>query len=377
MPGPSGADNFRSHVRTSLIWAYKLATGLNPKIIDMHGKVIIKTPLGEVPGIAPLVISASRSTDIPAFHADWFMHRLRQEYCAWVNPFNRDQKTYISFSNCRVIVFWSKNPEPILRYLDDISMMGKKFYFQYTINDYRKENFEPNVPELDHRIETFIKIYDKVGKDKIIWRYDPILRTRNLSLDEILDRIYRIGEKISLYTKKLVLSFADIANYSRVAYNLNKKDSSARELNKDERLYFAQKLSEMNSAWSNKLVLATCAEIEELSGITHNKCIDDALICKICPSDKEIANKYGKLPRQPSLLGNILTTPKKLKDEGQRDECGCIPSKDIGAYNTCLHLCTYCYANHTRKAVENNFEKLSKASESLCPPPRKRGTCHF
>ena len=334
----------------------------------MHEKVTIKTPSGEMPGIAPLVISASRATDLPAFHADWFMHRLNLGYCAWVNPFNRKQKSFISFSNCKVIVFWSKNPAPLIPYLDEISALGLKYYFQFTINDYEKEGFEPNVPSLNARIETFIRLSEKIGKDRVIWRYDPILRTKNLSLDEILDRIFRIGVKISPYTEKLVFSFADISNYSQVTYNLNKKDSSARELNKEEQHYFAQKLVvhnfAPNSTWSNRLELATCAEIENLPGIKPNKCIDDVLISKICPNDKDITKQYGQPTGQLSLLDKSPPT-KKIKDKGQRGECGCAPSKDIGAYNTCLHLCTYCYANPVQGAVGGNFAKLSKESESL------------
>ena len=247
--------------------------------------------------------------------------------------------------------------------LDEISeiLKGAKYYFQYTLNDYEK--FEPTLPKLDKRIETFIKLSktEAIGTDKIIWRYDPILRTRHLSLDEILDRIDHIGKKISPYTDKLVFSFADISNYPRVAYTLNKNDSSARELNKDEQLYFARKLSEVNSTWEKKLKLTTCAEIEDLPGIDHNKCIDAALICEICRGNAEITQKYGGEPAwfdHGKLKGN-------LKDKGQRKECGCALSKDIGAYNTCSHLCAYCYANHSQKAVKSNLNKLSKESESL------------
>lgn len=331
----------------------------------MHEKVTIKTPAGEVPGIAPLVISASRATDLPAFHANWFMHKLNQGYCAWVNPYNCKQKSFISFSNCRVIVFWSKNPKPLMCYLDDISALGMKYYFQYTVNDYEKEDFEPNIPPINSRIETFIKLSENIGTDKVIWRYDPLLLTKNLSLNEILDRIFYIGEKINQYTEKLIFSFADISNYTKVAHNLKIKDSSARELDKDEQHIFAQKLFEMNSTWKRRLELATCAEIETLPGISRNKCIDNALICKLCPNDTEIVQKYGQPISQLSLLDKKQPNSKPIKNKGQREECGCAPSKDIGAYNTCMHLCAYCYANHSQKAVANNFAKLSIKSESL------------
>jgi hypothetical protein len=326
-----------------------------------HKKVKISTPFGEKDGIAPLVISASRATDIPAYHAEWFMHRLNQGYCVWMNPFNR-KKMFISFSNCKVIVFWSKNPKPLIPYLDEIFEKGIECYFQYTINDYEKEGFEPNVPELDDRIKTFIGLSKKISKERVIWRYDPIMPTNELSLDEILGRIKRIGEKINPYTAKLVFSFVDILNYSRVKRNL--KNTGAKEPSLDEQSEFAQKLSELNSMW--KLQLAVCAENEKLpGGIFANKCIDGELICKICPDDIEIKAEYGSSAQPRLPFDNVFVTPAVQKDKGQREKCGCALSKDIGSYNTCPHLCAYCYANHSETAVMNNQKRLSVESESL------------
>jgi hypothetical protein len=309
------------------------------------------TPAGETKAIAPLVISASRATDIPAFHSTWFMRRLNQGYCVRVNPFNRKQKSCISFSNCKVIVFWSKNPEPLLPYLDEISARGIKYYFQYTLNDYEKEGLEPNVPKLGDRIETFIRLSETIGKDKVIWRYDPVMRLDCVSPDELLGRIAGIGGKISPYTTKLVFSFVDILNYAKVTKRIKKYSVGAQELNSNERLDFAQKLTAANAAWKNALELATCAEIDNLShlGIRHNTCIDDALIRTMCPGDAK----------------NDAKKSAARKDTGQRKACGCAPSKDIGAYNTCLHVCAYCYANHSEGAVRNTFDKLSIESESL------------
>ena len=333
----------------------------------MHKKVLIKTPHGEVPGIAPLVISASRATDIPAFHTQWFMNKLRSGYCAWVNPFNRNQKTFISFSKCKAIVFWSKNPKPLIPYLDEISEKGIKYYFQYTVNDYSKEKLEPNVASLESKIETFIKLSEKIGNDKVIWRYDPIILTDSLSVEDIINRIDCIGKIISPYTKKLVFSFVDILNYSRVINNLKRLSINAREPTSDERIYIAKEISNISLEWKNKIEISTCAELDDLSkfGISHNKCIDDVLICKICKGDEEIIREYGKSPEQFSLMDAFKPKTESIKDKGQREQCLCAPSKDIGSYNTCLHLCAYCYANHSQPAVRNNFDRLSVESESL------------
>jgi hypothetical protein len=143
----------------------------------------------------------------------------------------------------------------------------------------------------------------------------------------------------------------DILNYPRVAYNVKKYSFNAKEPDSNARLEFAQKLTAINAAWKHALELATCAEIDNLShlGIRHNQCIDDGWIRAMCPGDE----KHG------------AKKPAARKDTGQRKACGCAPSKDIGAYNTCLHLCAYCYANHSARAVRNTLNKLSIESESL------------
>ena len=126
-------------------------------------KILIKNKQGlHVEAIAPVIISASRSTDIPAFYAKWFFNRLAKGYCAWYNPFNQ-QKMYISFERCRVIVFWTKDPAPIIPYLPELDKMSIHYYFQVTLNDYVKEGFEPNVPSVEERVETFKQLSSLIG----------------------------------------------------------------------------------------------------------------------------------------------------------------------------------------------------------------------
>src|SRR5574344_3150016 len=138
----------------------------------MSDKIFITKDSGElVEATAPIIISASRSTDIPAFYAKWFFNRLAKGYCVWYNPFNQ-KPMYISFKNCKVIVFWTKNPKPILPYLHELDKRGIHYYFQVTLNDYIKERFEPNVPSVYERVETFKELSSIVGKERIIWRFD-------------------------------------------------------------------------------------------------------------------------------------------------------------------------------------------------------------
>ena len=136
-------------------------------------KITIATHSGEtIEAMAPVIISASRSTDIPAFFAKWFINRLEAGYCVWYNPFNQ-KPSYISFAQCKVVVFWTKNPKPLIPLLYELDERGIRYYFQFTLNDYEKEGFEPNVPSVAQRIETFKELSKLIGKERVIWRFDP------------------------------------------------------------------------------------------------------------------------------------------------------------------------------------------------------------
>lgn len=296
----------------------------------------------EIDAITPQIISASRSTDIPAFYPKWFMRRLLEGYTVWINPFNQEPQV-ISFQKTRVIVFWTKNPQPLMPYLGDMDKMGFNYYFQFTLNDYEEEKLEPNIPPLEERIEIFKKLSNKIGREKVIWRFDPLLLSSSLTIDRLAEKIKRLGDEIAPYTQKLVISFADINCYKKVQDNLNREGfSDYRELTPDEIYNIANKIIEFNQQWN--ISVATCCESIDLKsmGIDHNRCIDGCLMKKLFPDD--------------SKLAEFLKT-SNIKDTGQRKYCGCIASKDIGQYNTCMHKCVYCYANHSQKTVENNFTK--------------------
>lgn len=306
---------------------------------------------------APIIISASRSTDIPTFYADWFVERWKKGYIKWVNPFNRTP-LYISFKNTRVVVFWTKNPKPIMKHLDYLDKNIKNYYFQFSLNDYDKEGFEGKVPRLENRINTFIELSKRIGKEKVVWRFDPLLLTKEINVKELLKRLGNIGEQIHSYTNKLVFSFADISIYKKVESNLKKEQVDYIEFTQETMIEFAEGLQALNKKW--KLELATCAEKFDLDkyGVIHNKCIDDDLMIKLFSHDTKLMEFLGVKFEEPNLFndGEILKR-KNLKDKGQREACGCIMSKDIGEYNTCPHECVYCYANTSIETAKNNFKK--------------------
>lgn len=306
----------------------------------------IDTPDGERQAVAPLIISASRATDIPAFHAEWFFRCLRQGYLPWVNPFNR-QTQWVSFTQTRAVVFWTKNPLPIIPYLPELEQRGIGYYFHYTLNDYTAEKLEPGVPELERRIQAFQALSRLIGKARVIWRFDPLLLADTITVTDLLAKLQRVGAQVHPYTRQLVFSFADIARYAHVAKGLAETGIQAREFTAAEMGELAAGLSRLNRDWG--LELATCAETADLAayGIRHAACIDGSLLARLFPEDLVLSDYLG-VPRQGGLFaGDLTAINRSRKDRGQRPACGCIRSKDIGRYNTCPHGCAYCYANHS------------------------------
>lgn len=325
----------------------------------------IDTVDGAQKAIAPEIISASRSTDIPAFYSEWFMNRLRQGYVKWLNPFNQ-RPQYISFKNTRVIVFWSKNPKPMMEYLGEIDDRDIAYYFQFTLNDYENEKLEPGVPPLNERIKTFRTLSERIGKERAIWRFDPLILTTTINLQKLLDKIKHVGNQIAPYTDKLVFSFVDIGAYRKVQNNLSRTGIEYTEFSKEIMETAAQEIAAMCKRWGIKA--ATCAEAQDFGqyGIEHNKCVDDELILRLKGEDAAVRRLLGVNETiQSDMFAALETDRVKLKDPGQRAECGCVFSKDIGQYNTCAHLCVYCYANTSEKVVRKNINMLSSESDSI------------
>ncbi|MDE6578033.1 MAG: DUF1848 domain-containing protein, partial [Muribaculaceae bacterium] len=255
-------------------------------------------------------------------------------------------------------------------------------YIQYTLNDYEAEGLEKGVPPLAQRIETFKMLVDKLGKGRVIWRFDPMILTDKISIDDLLKKVKYIGDQLKDYTEKLVFSFADIASYRKVKSNLEKNGVNYIEWDEKSMNEFALSLSEMNKGRGWNFELATCGEKIDIEqyGIQHNRCVDDDLMIRFSYQDKDLMD-FLKVdirrvePSTPSMFdefedttfitdGAIMLTShtyaikqKNNRDKGQRQFCGCIVSKDIGQYNTCPHLCEYCYANTSKEAAVANWER--------------------
>jgi hypothetical protein len=317
-------------------------------------KTTISTPDGPQEAIAPVIVSASRAADLPAFHVDWFFQRLHEGCCVWKNPFN--QKTqYVSFGKTRAIVFWSKNPAPMMTRLDELDRYGFTYYFQFTLNDYTGEQLETGVPPLRDRVDTFRRLSDRLGRERVIWRFDPVLLAERLTLESLLERIADIGEQLRGHTDKLVFSFIDIESYAKVRNRLLRHPAKPRELTPDEMTTFAEQLAKMSATWGIRL--ATCSEAIDLDalGIEHNRCVDPDLLIRLAGPRSELAAFLSQSKHGVDLFGNPLLDYLQLKDKGQRKFCGCIVSKDVGPYDTCRHDCDYCYATSKRKTAQNDM----------------------
>ena len=212
-------------------------------------KIKVITQYGEiVDAQSPIIISASRATDIPAFYSDWLVERIKAGYVKWRNPFN-GVPLYVTFKNARLIVFWSKNPKPIIKHLDFIQEHIPNFYFQYTLNDYDADKLELKVPGLQFRIDTFAELSEKIGRNKVIWRFDPLILTDKIGVDELLRKTENIGNQLKDYTDKMVFSFADIQHYKKVQSNLQKSQINYSEFDDKTMNDYAAGLQQLNKNW--------------------------------------------------------------------------------------------------------------------------------
>jgi hypothetical protein len=308
-----------------------------------------------VEAIAPQIVSASRSTDIPAFYGDWFIARLNAGYVKWKSPFG-GSPVYVSFARTRLFVFWSKNPGPFLRHLDCLDQRGFLYYFLYTLNDYDMEGLEPGVPSCEERIRTFECLSRRIGKGRVVWRFDPLVISDKISVQDLLDKIQRIGDRIAPFTERLVFSFINIEKYVKVQRNLERQGFvSVREFTDDEIEEFCTGLATLNEQWG--LTITVCGERRDLSryGIGRGQCISFDLITQQFRDDRELM-EFLHPACQQTLAGttHVADPSRHLKDPGQRNTCRCIVSKDIGQYSTCMHLCAYCYANTSPGCVSRN-----------------------
>lgn len=294
-----------------------------------------------------MIISASRRTDIPAFYAAWFMNRVRAGYCTVPNPFNPRQVGCVSLQpeDVDVIVFWTRNARPLMASLDELDDRGYRYYFQYTILAYPRL-LETKTPPVETAIKTFRRLSERIGPERVIWRYDPIVFSSLTDATFHRKRFAWLAEQLRGLTRRVVISIVD--GYRKVQSRLHKlvaqgvtiPDQTLEQIADFDGLMYGL----VETAMRCEMEIVSCAEELDLTryGVQPGKCVDDALIARVF---------------------NLHLNLKK--DTGQRNACGCVASRDIGMYDSCLFGCQYCYANRNFARSAANYAAHDRESPSL------------
>lgn len=289
-----------------------------------------------------MLISASRRTDILAFYFEWFLNRLKEGYALVRNPMNHAQVSRVSLSPELVdcIAFWTKNPAPMLPRLAGLAPYP--FYVQFSLNPYGPK-LERNLPPKPELVETFRRLAAAIGPERVVWRYSPVVLNQRYSAACHLDYFGRLAESLSGYTTLCRLSFMDM--YAKIERRMTAL--GAMQASEEEKARLAREFAHIAS--THGITLGACGNLElAAAGIKAVGCIDRELIERI--------------------TGYEL---KGRKDPGQRGDCYCLESVDIGSYQTCLNGCTYCYANHSETTAQAGHRRSNPLSAMLCDAPRE------
>jgi len=293
----------------------------------------------------PKIISASRRTDIPALYAEWFINRVKAGYCLVPNPYNRKQVSRVSLApnDVAVMVFWTRNPGPILPYLNELDDRGIHYYFQFTVMSNPRE-IDPHTPSLHAALETFRRLVDHVGPHRVIWRYDPIVFTETTNREFHLDVFANIADQLENLTHRCVVSIVDEYRKTKSRMVSLSKLPGFKVEGYQPLLHEAMFREMQGIAFERGMELTSCAEeIDLLSlGIKPGKCIDDEFIREVF--DIDVTHK---------------------KDKSQREACGCVESRDIGVYDTCILGCKYCYATSSFDKALTNYKEHDIDAPSL------------
>lgn len=288
-----------------------------------------------------MILSASRRTDLPNYYSDWFLNRVKEGFLDVRNPFNAGQVSRIPLSpevvDC--IVFWTKNPGPMLGRLGELSAYD--FYFQFTLTGYGAD-VEAGLPDKQRvLIPTFKQLAAELGPGRVVWRYDPIFISRRYTPEYHLKAFAKIAGELAGFTDLVVISFLDM--YQKIRKNMERLE--AEPMGTEEMLWLAGNMAK--TARDCGMAIESCAEAVDLSGasVAHGSCID--------------------IRRIERLTGCRIDCQK---DGNQRGACGCAESVDVGSYNTCLNGCAYCYANVSRARILENSKAFEANSTVLGPP---------
>lgn len=266
------------------------------------------------------------------------MQRVQAGHVLVPNPLNRHQVSRVSLrpEDVAGIVFWSKNPAPLLSHLPVLDSLGYRYYVQFTITAYGRD-LEPHTPTWRQSVDTFLRLSERMGPSRVVWRYDPIILTRALTPQYHLEMIARTAAELQGSGHRLVISFLDM--YRKTRRNLEATHSPLLAgLREEPDEPTMRSLAADIAGRANDLgfEVQACAETLDLnsSGVTRGRCID------------------------PELLDPGGSSIPYTKDPAQREACGCARSRDIGMYDSCPHGCAFCYANGSAPDAVYNWRQL-------------------
>lgn len=283
-----------------------------------------------------MIINTGQRTDIPAFYAKWFINRIKEGYVLVRNPYYPNLVTKFSLDPkvVDVIGFCTKNPRPMLPYLDELSKY-KQFWY-VTITTYGRD-LEPNVPYLLDVIEDFKTLSLRLGKYAVGWRFTPIIITPNYPKERHLKAFEYIASRLAGYTKLAVFGFVDLYD------KLKKNHPEIQDASDDDKVYLAKEFQKLAKKYNMELRLCSKEKWLKNYGIDVDGCM--------------------RLEDYERSAGVKLKPTSKM--QARRGYCACLLSNDIGSYNSCMHLCKYCYANGNSKMVLSNYQNHDDNSPFL------------
>jgi hypothetical protein len=291
-----------------------------------------------------MIISASRRTDVPAFYSDWFMRRIQAGHCDVPNPFNPTQISRVSLEpeEVDVIFFWTRNASPLWRRLEELDRKGYRYLFLYTVMN-NPRTLDPRCPSLEEALATFKALSDLIGAERVIWRYDPVVFSNVTNAEFHMKTYETLAKQLRGYTRRSIMSVVNV--YRKVRQRVTALREEGIDLMECGGQSFADLMRFMASAArENGIALSSCAQGRDLMayGISPGKCIDDGLIREV----------FG-------------LEVSHTKDPSQRKACGCVVSKDIGMYDTCLYGCAYCYATKSFERAKENYRRHDPEAPSI------------
>lgn len=295
----------------------------------------------------PKVISCSRRTDVPAFYSTWLIERLRVGYCHVINPFGGQvYRVALKPEDCIAIVFWTRNPGPLLASLEELDARGYRYYFHYTILGYPSP-IESHNPSIETSVRLFKWLANRLSPMFVRWRYDPIILSSVTPWDYHLEQFSNIARMLEGATYHCTFSFVDL--YGKTTRNLDRltRQTGIRFHNPSlgEQRKLVHELVAIADSYGMTLN-SCCSDALAVGGVQRGRCIDPKLVQKLAPD----------------LNLNLKAKPT-------RADCGCVESIDIGAYDSCLFGCTYCYATNSRKAAKKRHS-AHRPSDTVLWRPR-------